>query len=367
MPTCRANAELRYPQLACEVFSRPRRRFGAAVPWQLRFPRGWPERHGRCGRARQHAATKICAATRGCAKPTAATCQTRPGGSPRVIWTHKCNGRREPERGGESGLRTGRRIEDRPGGHRQPAGAHAGCGATGQTRCANASPGAQAVRARSGDRRFRRAALAAGPGYRACAAGWPCMRQGCCRWRWPTAPGDIEALAEQLGLPLLAKFRAQYERMETGRTGAGRRAPARSRGGARQAGRQGRQHFQAPDACPATRPLRATALRGKFRPDRAPARSAPGAEVIADGSIHIYGTLRGRALAGAQGDTSTRIFCRDFQAELVAIAGITKCWTTSRRTCAASPCSMAGTGPDQTRRLRLKRPLIRTYREKSIG
>ena len=46
-----------------------------------------------------------------------------------------------------------------------------------------------------------------------------------------------------------------------------------------------------------------------------------GAEVIADGSIHIYGALRGRALAGAQGNTEARIFCREFYAELVAVAG----------------------------------------------
>jgi septum site-determining protein MinC len=46
-----------------------------------------------------------------------------------------------------------------------------------------------------------------------------------------------------------------------------------------------------------------------------------GAEVIADGSIHIYGALRGRALAGAQGFEQARIFCREFHAELVAIAG----------------------------------------------
>ena len=46
-----------------------------------------------------------------------------------------------------------------------------------------------------------------------------------------------------------------------------------------------------------------------------------GAEVIADGSIHIYGALRGRALAGAQGNEKARIFCREFHAELVAIAG----------------------------------------------
>jgi septum site-determining protein MinC len=46
-----------------------------------------------------------------------------------------------------------------------------------------------------------------------------------------------------------------------------------------------------------------------------------GAEVIADGSIHIYGALRGRALAGAQGFEQARIFCREFHAELVAVAG----------------------------------------------
>lgn len=48
---------------------------------------------------------------------------------------------------------------------------------------------------------------------------------------------------------------------------------------------------------------------------------SPGAEVIADGNIHIYGTLRGRAIAGAQGDTAANIFCQQLDAELVAIAG----------------------------------------------
>ena len=46
-----------------------------------------------------------------------------------------------------------------------------------------------------------------------------------------------------------------------------------------------------------------------------------GAEIVADGNIHVYGPLRGRALAGAAGDTEARIFCRRFEAELVAIAG----------------------------------------------
>ena len=47
-----------------------------------------------------------------------------------------------------------------------------------------------------------------------------------------------------------------------------------------------------------------------------------GAEVIADGSIHIYAPLRGRALAGASGETSARIFTTCFEAELVSIAGV---------------------------------------------
>ncbi|MGH8506751.1 MAG: septum site-determining protein MinC [Stenotrophobium sp.] len=48
---------------------------------------------------------------------------------------------------------------------------------------------------------------------------------------------------------------------------------------------------------------------------------SPGAEVIADGCVHVYGTLRGRAIAGARGDTQARIFCHRFEADLVAIAG----------------------------------------------
>lgn len=51
---------------------------------------------------------------------------------------------------------------------------------------------------------------------------------------------------------------------------------------------------------------------------------ASGAEVIAAGSIHVYGALRGRALAGAYGNESARIFCRRFEAELIAIGGYYK-------------------------------------------
>lgn len=46
-----------------------------------------------------------------------------------------------------------------------------------------------------------------------------------------------------------------------------------------------------------------------------------GAELLADGNIHVYGPLRGRALAGVQGNSQARIFCCKLEAELVSIAG----------------------------------------------
>lgn len=51
------------------------------------------------------------------------------------------------------------------------------------------------------------------------------------------------------------------------------------------------------------------------------AQVSEGAEVLADGHIHVYGTLRGRALAGVKGDESARIFCQQLEAELVSVAG----------------------------------------------
>lgn len=134
---------------------------------------------------------------------------------------------------------------------------------------------------------------------------------------------DNERLAVELGLPLLAKFRAQYESAD-----AAANAPA-------------------PRAVPETAPAKAAPPAAAKAPaasgepgmiQTAPIRSGQqiyaeqrdltilstvgaGAEVIADGSIHIYGALRGRALAGARDNEKARIFCREFHAELVAIAG----------------------------------------------
>ena len=47
-----------------------------------------------------------------------------------------------------------------------------------------------------------------------------------------------------------------------------------------------------------------------------------GAEIIADGHIHVYAPLRGKAIAGARGNTDARIFALSLEAELISIAGI---------------------------------------------
>ena len=140
---------------------------------------------------------------------------------------------------------------------------------------------------------------------------------------------DNEKLAVALGLPLLSKFRAQYESAPGAAEPASPSAPA--------AGAPA-----PPPACraqaPAPAPARGAAAAAPGLIQAAPVRSGQqvyaenrdltvlsavgaGAEVIADGSIHIYGPLRGRALAGAQGNEDARIFCREFHAELVAVAG----------------------------------------------
>ncbi|MCW0456035.1 septum site-determining protein MinC [Xanthomonas sacchari] len=129
---------------------------------------------------------------------------------------------------------------------------------------------------------------------------------------------EIEELSVALGLPLLAKFRAQYERFDGG-------APATAPTPVSP------PPPPPPPPAPAARPQPGRMQKNAVRSGQqlyaencdltVMATVGAGAEVISDGSIHIYGTLRGRALAGAQGNTEARIFCRDFHAELVAIAG----------------------------------------------
>jgi septum site-determining protein MinC len=124
---------------------------------------------------------------------------------------------------------------------------------------------------------------------------------------------ENEQLAQALQLPLFAKFRTAYERAPADSASA-KSAPARAEPApASDAIRIGMRH---------DKPVRSgQQVYARGRDLVLGAAVGNGAEVIADGSIHVYGRLSGRALAGAQGDTSARIYCTDFQAELVSIAG----------------------------------------------
>ena len=129
---------------------------------------------------------------------------------------------------------------------------------------------------------------------------------------------EIDALSRATGLPLLAKFRASYERAEPVAPAPVVEAPAPKPAPVAKAApvEPGQVHVQ---------PVRSgQQVYAQGRDLTVCATVGAGAEVIADGSIHIYGALRGRALAGAGGFEGARIFCREFQAELVAIAGTYK-------------------------------------------
>jgi septum site-determining protein MinC len=71
-----------------------------------------------------------------------------------------------------------------------------------------------------------------------------------------------------------------------------------------------------------------------------------GAEVMADGCLHVYGSLRGRAMAGARGESAARVFCQEFHAELVSIAGVFRVFETIPAELAGMPVQAWLAGED---------------------
>ncbi len=136
---------------------------------------------------------------------------------------------------------------------------------------------------------------------------------------------DTEALARRMGLPLIAKFRAAYE-PHHGSTAAAAAEPSTAAEPVATIEREPILSAPAPGSAQGAQQHAGTVRSGQqvYARERdliVTGTIANGAEVIADGNIHIYGGLRGRAMAGAQGDEKARIFVSDFRAELVAIAG----------------------------------------------
>lgn len=129
---------------------------------------------------------------------------------------------------------------------------------------------------------------------------------------------ENETLARALDLPIFAKFRAAYEHADGELPATPPDIISTSTTASPPSGEDTRaitgQHHAQP-----VRSGQQVYARGRDLVLTAPVGN--GAEVIADGSIHVYASLRGKAIAGARGDATARIFCQDFQAELVSIAG----------------------------------------------
>jgi len=140
----------------------------------------------------------------------------------------------------------------------------------------------------------------------------------------------IDALARELDLPVLTQFRAQqsYGAAVSAVKAASQPTPVQT-------------PAPAPAPAPATEEIVAVPALMHHRPVRSGQRIyarhrdlvvtsavGAGAEVMADGCVHIYGTLRGRAMAGVRGEVSARVFCHQFHAELVSVAGVFRVFET---------------------------------------
>jgi septum site-determining protein MinC len=145
----------------------------------------------------------------------------------------------------------------------------------------------------------------------------------------------IEALARELDLPVLTQFRAQQSYgAAVAAVKAVPQPPAPAPVAAPAA-------TPAPAPAPASEEIVAIPALMHHRPVRSGQRIyarhrdlvvtsavGAGAEVMADGCVHVYGSLRGRAMAGVRGEVSARVFCHEFNAELVSVAGVFRVFET---------------------------------------
>jgi septum site-determining protein MinC len=129
---------------------------------------------------------------------------------------------------------------------------------------------------------------------------------------------SIEALARSLELPVLTQFRAQGKPAAVAVESQPAKKPAATE--APEFGTAALMHHQ---------PVRSgQRVYARHRDLVVTAAVGAGAEVMADGCVHVYGTLRGRAMAGTRGEVSARVFCQEFRAELISIAGVFRVFET---------------------------------------
>ncbi|TPK92213.1 septum formation inhibitor MinC [Mesorhizobium sp. B2-4-12] len=135
----------------------------------------------------------------------------------------------------------------------------------------------------------------------------------------------LQASQDEMADPALARLEAV--RIEPARTAVARTEAATTDAAGTEAPRAGQGAVQMPcEPAAGTLMIKAPIRSGQsvFHPHGdviVLGSVASGSEIVAGGSIHVYGTLRGRAIAGSEGNISARIFCRKNEAELLAVDG----------------------------------------------
>jgi septum site-determining protein MinC len=142
----------------------------------------------------------------------------------------------------------------------------------------------------------------------------------------------IDALARELGLPVLTQFRAQQSygaAVAAVKSAAASPQPVPPPPPPTPAPAPATEEIVAIPALMHHRPVRSgQRIYARHRDLVVTSAVGAGAEVMADGCVHVYGTLRGRAMAGVRGEVSARVFCHDFHAELVSVAGVFRVFET---------------------------------------
>lgn len=142
----------------------------------------------------------------------------------------------------------------------------------------------------------------------------------------------VENLARELALPVLTQFRAQSKAALAQVKDPPPPQPAPVTVPAVEA-----QGFSTP-ALMHHRPVRSgQRIYARHRDLVVTTAVGAGAEVMADGCVHIYASLRGRAMAGARGEVTARVFCQEFHAELISIAGVFRVFETIPEHLAGKP------------------------------
>lgn len=142
------------------------------------------------------------------------------------------------------------------------------------------------------------------------------------------ATDEVEALAKTLNVPVLTQYRVQRGVAQNVAPASEAVAPAPAPAPVAPAPAQDAPEF-ASTALMRVQPVRSgQRVYARNRDLVVTSTVGAGAEVIADGCVHVYGSLRGKAVAGARGEVSARVFCQEFNAELISIAGVFRVFET---------------------------------------